>query len=145
MCRLSCSRPQTGYLALFVTHDEFWRRLCDELGEAAWGTDPRFATMHARNDNRVELVALLTAKLAAASAVEWADRLRPLGLAVGAVVDLDYALDSEYVARRGTVVTIPTDGGPLRMVGNPIRVDGVDDYRPPPRLHEHTEEILGEA
>ena len=78
-------------------------------------------------------------------AVEWAERLRPLGLAVGAVVDLDYALDSEYVARRGTVVTIPTDGGPLRMVGNPIRVDGADEYRPPPRLHEHTEEILGEA
>jgi crotonobetainyl-CoA:carnitine CoA-transferase CaiB-like acyl-CoA transferase len=133
-----------GYLALFVTHDEFWRRLCDEIGEPAWGTDSRFATMHARNDNRAELIALLTAKLAGMSAVEWADRLRPLGLAVGAVVGLDAALDSDYVARRGMVVTILTDEGPLRMVGNPIRTGEATDFSPPPRLHEHTEELLGE-
>ncbi|HWC34614.1 MAG TPA: CoA transferase [Mycobacteriales bacterium] len=133
-----------GHLALFVTHDEFWRRLCEEIGEPAWGSDPRFATMHARNDNRSELVALLTARLAEASAVEWAERLRPLGLAVGAVVGLDEALDSDYVARRGMVVSIPTADGPLRMVGNPIRTEAAADLRPPPRLHEHTQEILGD-
>ncbi|HVV75496.1 MAG TPA: CoA transferase [Mycobacteriales bacterium] len=133
-----------GYLALFVTHDEFWRRLCDEIGEPGWGTDPRFATMHARNDNRAELIALLAAKLAEMSAVEWAARLRPLGLAVGAVVSLDHALDSDYVARRGMVVTIPTDDGPLRMVGNPIRTGEAADFSPPPRLHEHTQDLLGE-
>jgi crotonobetainyl-CoA:carnitine CoA-transferase CaiB-like acyl-CoA transferase len=131
-----------GYLALFVTHDEFWRRLCEELGEAAWGSDPRFATMHARNENRAELIALLTAKLAGAGAVDWAERLRPLGLAVGAVVGLDSALDSDYVARRGMIVSIDTAEGPLRMVGNPIRTEGVSDFTPPPRLHEHTNELL---
>jgi crotonobetainyl-CoA:carnitine CoA-transferase CaiB-like acyl-CoA transferase len=133
-----------GYLALFVTHDEFWRRLCDEIGEQAWGTDPRFATMHARNDNRAELIALLTAKLTEMTAVEWADRLRPLGLAVGAVVSLDFALDSDYVGRRGMVVSIPTDDGPLRLVGSPIRTEEAVDFRPPPRLHEHTEDLLGD-
>jgi crotonobetainyl-CoA:carnitine CoA-transferase CaiB-like acyl-CoA transferase len=133
-----------GYLALFVTHDEFWRRLCDEIGESGWGTDPRFATMHGRNENRAELIGLLTARLAEMSAVEWADRLRPLGLAVGAVVGLDYALDSDYVARRGMVVTIPTDDGPLRMVGNPIRTEPTAEFTPPPRLHEHTPQLLRE-
>ncbi|MGN6472529.1 MAG: CaiB/BaiF CoA transferase family protein, partial [Mycobacteriales bacterium] len=127
-----------GYLALFVTHDEFWRRLCEEIGESDWGSDPRFATMHARHENRAELIALLTAQLAQASAVEWADRLRPLGLAVGAVVGLDYALDSDYVGRRGMVVTIETPEGPLRMVGNPIRTSEAADVRAPPPHHPHT-------
>ncbi len=133
-----------GHLALFVTHDKFWRRLCDELGEGGWADDPRFATMHARSQHRVELVALLTARLATASAVDWADRLRPLGIAVSAVVGLDVALESDYVARRGMVVTIPTEDGPLRMVGNPIRTSESADFRPPPRLHEHTQELLGD-
>jgi crotonobetainyl-CoA:carnitine CoA-transferase CaiB-like acyl-CoA transferase len=131
-----------GYLAIFVTHDEFWCQLCDELGEPGWGVDPRFATMHARSENRAEVIALLSDRLANASAVEWEARLRPLGIPVGAVVGLDVALESEYVARRGMIVTIPTAEGPLRVVGSPIHVDGIGDFTPPPRLHEHDAELL---
>jgi crotonobetainyl-CoA:carnitine CoA-transferase CaiB-like acyl-CoA transferase len=133
-----------GWLAVFITHDEFWRRLSEEIGEPGWATDPKFATMHARSQNREEVVASLTARLAGASAAEWESRLRPLGLPVGAVVGLDVALESDYVARRGMVATVPTDDGPLRMVGNPIRTDGAGGFTPPPRLHEHTSDLLGE-
>src|SRR5207237_7086824 len=41
-----------GYLALFVTTDEFWRRLCAGIDRADWSKDPRFATIHARFANR---------------------------------------------------------------------------------------------
>jgi crotonobetainyl-CoA:carnitine CoA-transferase CaiB-like acyl-CoA transferase len=134
-----------GYLALFVTHDEFWRRLCAEIGQADWGTDERFATMHARNANRGELLERLGAVLRGDTARAWADRLRPLGLAVGAVVGLDDALDSHYVRSRGMVVSVPTDDGPLYMLGSPIRFEGEPaEFRPPPHLHEHTDELLGE-
>jgi CoA:oxalate CoA-transferase len=132
-----------GYLALFVTHDEFWRRLCNEVGEPGWADDPRFATMHARFEHRDELLAALGARLREAPATEWAERLRPLGLAVGAVVDLADALDGELVRSRGMVVTVETPAGPLRLVGSPVRFDGHPaDYRPPPRLHEHTADLL---
>jgi crotonobetainyl-CoA:carnitine CoA-transferase CaiB-like acyl-CoA transferase len=133
-----------GFLALFISHDEFWRRLCTEVGHPEWVDDPRYATMHARFDNRSELLEALGACLREATTAEWVERFRPLGLPVGAVVDLGEALDGEIVASRGMVATIETDSGPLRMVGNPIRCTGVDQvYRVPPRLHEHTEEILG--
>jgi crotonobetainyl-CoA:carnitine CoA-transferase CaiB-like acyl-CoA transferase len=133
----------SGHLALFVTHDEFWRRLCTEIGRAEWAADERFATVHARYANRVELLGLLSAELKAATAVQWADRLRPLGLAVGAVVTLDEALDGDLVRARGLVVDIDTEEGPLRLVGNPVRFDGVTPaYDPPPRLHEHTDDVL---
>jgi crotonobetainyl-CoA:carnitine CoA-transferase CaiB-like acyl-CoA transferase len=133
-----------GYLALFVTHDEFWRRLCGELGRSEWATDERFATMHARSINRQELLEQLGALLKTAPARQWADRLRPLGLAVGAVVDLEEALDGDYVRRRGMVVSVPTEDGPMWMLASPIRFDAEPaGYRPPPRLHEHTAELLG--
>jgi len=133
-----------GWLALFVTHDEFWRRLCAELDEPDWGSDKRFATMHARFANREALLALLGARLRTDTAVAWAERLRPLGLAVGAVVSLDEALDSEQVKRRGMVVSVDTDEGPLRLLGSPIRFEGTElTYAPPPHLHEHTDELLG--
>jgi CoA:oxalate CoA-transferase len=133
-----------GWLALFVTHDEFWRRLCAEIDRPDWGTDPRFATMHSRFDHRVELIELLGARLREASAVAWAEKLRPLGLAVGAVVNLDEALDSDYVRSRGMVVSVPTEDGPLYMLGNPVRFDDAPpEYRTPPHLHEHTSDLLG--
>jgi crotonobetainyl-CoA:carnitine CoA-transferase CaiB-like acyl-CoA transferase len=136
----------SGHIALFVSHDEFWRRVCTEIGHPEWADDPRFATMHARFDNRTELLDALGAEFRKASAAEWVARLRPLGLAVGEVVNLAQALDGEHVRERGMVVTVDTPGGPLRMVGNPIRcTDAEPEYRAPPRLHEHTGDLLGHA
>jgi crotonobetainyl-CoA:carnitine CoA-transferase CaiB-like acyl-CoA transferase len=133
----------SGYLALFVTHDEFWRRLCVEIGRAEWGSDPRYATMHARFENRAELLAALGARLREASAAEWVERLRPLGIAVGAVVEMGDALDGQLARSREMIVSVDTTEGPLYMIGNPIRIDGTrGEYRVPPRLHEHTAEIV---
>jgi CoA:oxalate CoA-transferase len=100
--------------------------------------------MQARFENRAELLDVLEPALLEGSAAEWEGRLRPLGLAVGEVEELADALDSDLVAARGMVVSVETDDGPLRMVGSPIHLDDArPEYRLPPRLHEHTEEILG--
>jgi hypothetical protein len=41
------------------------------------------------------------------------------------------------------VVSIATPDGPLRVIGSPIRFhDAAPEYRVPPRLHEHTEELI---
>jgi crotonobetainyl-CoA:carnitine CoA-transferase CaiB-like acyl-CoA transferase len=137
---------ESGYLALFVTHDEFWRRLCQEIGRPEWADDPRFATMQQRFEHRAVLVDELQAVLADAPAAGWVERLRPLGIAVGEVVDLGDALDGELAQSRGTVVSVDTGNGPLRMVGNPIRSEDASAApRPPPRLHEHTDDVVGRS
>ncbi len=133
----------SGYLALFVTRDELWRRLCVEIGRPQWAEDPRFSTMHARSENRKELLDGLGAILKQASAAEWEERLRPLDLPVGEVKELADVLESELVSSRRMVVSIDTAEGPLRMIGNPIRIEGArTEYRPPPRLHEHTSDLI---
>jgi crotonobetainyl-CoA:carnitine CoA-transferase CaiB-like acyl-CoA transferase len=132
-----------GYLALFVTTDGMWRRLCEGVDRPAWADDERFATSHARFENREQLLADLGARLKEDTAESWETRLAPLGLAVGAVKKLDEALDGELARTRGMVVEVDTEAGPLRMVGSSIRIeDAPTEYRPPPRLHEHTEDVL---
>jgi crotonobetainyl-CoA:carnitine CoA-transferase CaiB-like acyl-CoA transferase len=134
---------ESGYVALFVTHDEFWGRLCAEIDRPEWADDPRFGTMQARFEHRTELTDALQARLMDAPATEWVERLRPLGIAIGAVTGLGDALDGDFVRERDIIVSVDTDAGPLRMIGSPIRVgDERPEYRVPPRLHEHTAEIV---
>ena len=90
----------SGYLALFVTRDDHWRRLCEEIGHPEWADDPRFASLQARFENRAELLDVLEPVLMEGSAAEWERRLRPLGLAVGEVEELADALDSDLVDAR---------------------------------------------
>ncbi|XVQ14846.1 CaiB/BaiF CoA transferase family protein [Spirillospora sp. CA-255316] len=113
-----------GYLALFITHDAFWKSFCAEAGVTG------FPTMAERTLRREEVLEVVTRALAADTAPGWEARLRPLGVPAAAVRTLPEALDS-------TPEMIVTAGG-FRLVGSPVRVAGYEpDYRPPPRLGEH--------
>ncbi|MYA20739.1 MAG: CoA transferase [Chloroflexi bacterium] len=60
-----------GYVAVSVPHDGFWRKLCDALGLAKLGEDPRFATNAARVERRAELLPILEACFRERGAEEW--------------------------------------------------------------------------
>ncbi|MFF2846255.1 CaiB/BaiF CoA transferase family protein [Streptomyces sp. NPDC058001] len=113
-----------GHLALFVTHDGFWKSLAAEAGIDG------FATMAERAARREEVIAAVTRALAARTAREWESRLRPLGVPAAAVRTLPEALE----ATPGMIVT----AGDFRLVGSSVRIAGYEpEYRPPPRLGEH--------
>ncbi|QIX52706.1 CoA transferase [Rhodococcus sp. DMU1] len=113
-----------GYLALFVTHDGFWRSFAAEAGIEG------FATMAERARRRDEVLAVVTAALAADTATGWEFRLRPLGVPAAAVRPLPDAL----AATPEAVVT----AGDFRLIGSPVKVAGyVPEYGSPPRLGEH--------
>jgi len=127
-----------GWLALFITHDDFWRRFCDEVGRSEWRTDERFATMAARRQHRETVVAAVAALLADAATERWVERLAPLGIVVAGVATLERALAGKQAIHRGMIVAIDTPAGPLRVVGNPIKISGeTTTYGPPPLLGEH--------
>jgi CoA:oxalate CoA-transferase len=119
-----------GYLALFVTHDGFWRSFAAEAGLTG------FETMAQRAANRDEVLALVSNALAADTALGWEARLRPLGIPAAAVRTLPEAL-----AATPEMIVI---AGEYRLVASSIRVDGyAPDYRPPPLLGQH-DDLLGE-
>lgn len=114
-----------GYLALFVTHDAFWKSFAAEANIAG------FETMTERVSRRNDVLVVVTDALARDTAKGWEARLRPLGIPAAAVRSLPEALE----AHPGIVVT----AGDFKLVGNPIRVSGYEpDYRPPPQLGEQT-------
>jgi len=113
-----------GYLALFITHDRFWKSFATEAGI------PGFTTMRDRAARRAEVLAAVTTALATDTAANWEARLRPLGVPAAFVRTLPQAL-------AGAPETIVT-AGPFRLVGSPIRVAGYDPaYAAPPRLGDH--------
>lgn len=114
-----------GYLALFVTHDGFWRSFAGEAGLIG------FETMAERSANRDEVLSVVSAALATDTAANWEARLKPLGIPAAAVRTLPEALD--------VLPDMVVQAGPYRLVGSSIRVDGyTPDYRPPPVLGADT-------
>jgi crotonobetainyl-CoA:carnitine CoA-transferase CaiB-like acyl-CoA transferase len=110
-----------GYLALFITHDGFWKSF------AAEANIDGFATMAERAARREEVLAVVAAALAADTAKGWESRLRPLGIPAAAVRTLPEAL--------AATPEVIVKAGDFRLVGNPIRIAGYQpDYRPPPQL-----------
>jgi crotonobetainyl-CoA:carnitine CoA-transferase CaiB-like acyl-CoA transferase len=132
-----------GYLSLFVSHDEFWRRFATEVDRPEWLEDPRFATMEARAANRETVLAAVETIVAEDTAVHWVERLSRHGIVVACVETLDQALDGELAEYRDMVATIPTPHGLIRVVGNPVKIIGHETrYSAPPLLGEHTGELL---
>jgi crotonobetainyl-CoA:carnitine CoA-transferase CaiB-like acyl-CoA transferase len=113
-----------GWLALFITHDDFWRRFAAEAGHAEWIGDARFATMAARRENREAVLAAVSGVLATDTSAAWVARLAPLGIVVSGIETLEQALASEQTRARAMVAELETPAGPLRMVGNPIKLPG---------------------
>ena len=114
-----------GYLALFITHDGFWRLFAAEAGIEG------FSTMAERAARRDEVLALVGAALERDSAVGWEARLRPLGIPAAAVRSLPEALEA--------TPEVIVSAGDYRLVASPIRVDGYrPEYRPPPPAPGHS-------
>lgn len=114
-----------GYLALFVTHDGFWRSFCAEAGIEG------YPTMAERVANREAVLALVSAVLTTDTATGWESRLKRLGIPAAAVRTLPDALDQ--------LPEVVVTAGDYRLVRSSIQVGGYEpDYRPPPLLGEHS-------
>ena len=113
-----------GYLALFITHDAFWKSFAAEANISG------FETMAERVSRRRDVLAVVTEALAKDTAKGWESRLRPLGIPAAAVRTLAEALEADP--------RIVVNAGDFRLVGSPIRISGYEpEYRSPPRLGEY--------
>jgi crotonobetainyl-CoA:carnitine CoA-transferase CaiB-like acyl-CoA transferase len=130
---------------LAAGNDRLFERTCAVLGRPELATDERFATNADRVRNRVDLIEILAAELATRTAAEWLTALEQAAVPAAPVRTLDEVFASPEGAAAIQVVEDP-ERGPLELVASPIRIDGsaAPARRPPPRLGEHTEEVLAE-
>ena len=140
-------RTQDGYLILGGATDRLWVRLCEALELPALARDPAYATNEQRVRHRAEIVRLLEERLAAKTRKEWEAIIAPTGVPCGAINQMDEVFADPQVRHLDMVweATHPLTG-PIRMVRNPVTFSEmpVDLRRLPPRLGEHTEEVLRE-
>jgi crotonobetainyl-CoA:carnitine CoA-transferase CaiB-like acyl-CoA transferase len=139
-------RAGDGYFNLAVGNDAQFKKLCDLIGQPSWPADPRFATNPLRVQHRPELAALLDPIFRAHPVRHWLHRLAEAGIPAGPISDLQEALSHPQLLARGGIAQVQhPQAGPVKLVANPLPLEGVTPPpppTPPPALGEHTREIL---
>lgn len=135
-----------GGIVIACPKESLWRRLCDALGCSDLAVDERFVGFEAREENRAELVAVLSGEFGRRTTAEWLELLEERGVPCGAVNDVEAALADPQARARESVITYRHPVlGDVRAVASAVRLSGSDaPLRRAPLLGEHTSEVLRE-
>ncbi len=137
-----------GHCALGTPSDAGFVLLCERMGRRDLAADERFATSRDRLRNRPALDDEMTAWTRSLRTKEIVDLLGG-DVPVGPVNDMAAIYADPHVAARNMLVEVDQPDGtrPVTLAGQPIRMTGrhTGVRRRPPRLGEHTAEILAEA
>ncbi|KAJ3338203.1 hypothetical protein HDU93_009863 [Gonapodya sp. JEL0774] len=110
--------------------------------------DPRYSDNQARVKNRDTLIPMLTDIFQSKTTQEWLDLFEKerVQFVYAPVNNIEQTFAHEQVKHSGVVREIEHPYGPLKVVGPPINYSGTPPTirRPPPRLGEHTSEVLEE-
>ncbi|MCP3731264.1 CoA transferase [Sphingomonas sp. MG17] len=125
-------------------NNDQYRRLCDAIGHPELASDPRFSTGPRRIENRKLLIPLLDAVFKDRSAAEWVALIDAAGVPASVVNDVAQMFADPQVRERG--LRTAADDGSMDLVANPLRLSAtpVERYRRPPRLGEHTREVIAD-
>ncbi len=137
-----------GSINIAANKQEQWEAVADELGLTELKSDPRFQKRDARKKNRKDLTPLIEEKLKHNTTAHWVKILNKRGVPSGEILSLADALDAPQVKHRRTIETVTADGiGELKLFNLTAKFekDTGTVETPPPRLSEHTEEILAGA
>jgi alpha-methylacyl-CoA racemase len=133
-----------GYLTVGALEPQFWKALCAALGRDDL-VDDGFAT----GERRVEVIATLETIFKSRTRAGWMEALDGLDACVGPVNELTEVVDDAAFRANGMIWESEIPGaGVVTQIGNPIRIaeaPGDVARRPPPKLGEHTAEVLAEV
>lgn len=136
-------KTQDGWMFVMCMTPKFWTALAQGVERAEWLTDARFATLEARRENRQLLSDELDATFCTKTSADWMARLSGK-LPVAPVLDLPQALNNPYLERVGMLQSLNhPNKSDLRMVANPVKVDGQrTPAKPCSQLGADTEALL---
>ena len=113
-----------GWIFIMCMTQKFWLALCQALGCDVLVADPRFADPGLRAKNRAALTEALDPVFRTRTTAAWLGALNGI-LPAAPVHRLDQALDSSFARASGMVSSVPHPAkGELRVLANPLRIDG---------------------
>lgn len=123
--------------------------LCEVLGLPELTKDPRYATSPLRFANRREWDAVVDPVIARCKKRALEASLMEAGVPSSLINNYDELFEDPHVDERGLTVDVENPHKPdetIRVVANPIRMsESATLYGRPPKLGEHTAEILTEV
>jgi len=140
-------KTSDGYISLLAVTDEQWRRLFSAIGRPNLASDPRFARMEARVSNIDELYGIVVKAMETRTTDDWLGRLTAVDIPNGPVDDFQAIFRDEYLKEVQFFRRLehPSEGRIVSMAppANFSRTTA-SVHRFPPRLGEHTDEVLSE-
>ena len=136
-----------GMIALAVGNDGQFAKFAEVVGRPEWARDPKFTRNSERIANRDALDAAITTILKTRTRDDWVTRLRAAGVPCGRINTVGEALaDGQATAREMVVEVDHPSAGTVKLLGIPFKMKGTPASvrRAPPRLGEHTDEVLAE-
>ena len=139
-------RCRDGFINIAVGNDNLWRSFCLAL-DLPLADDPKFRTNPDRVDNKNELLALITARLAVETVNKALDIFNQFGVPAGPIYRLSEVFQDEQVMARNMVFSFPSDTREIiQQISTPIKLSETPatPRTAPPKLGEHTEKVWRE-
>ena len=135
-----------GHICFLPYNDPHWLRFFQLIERPDLAADPMFSTMRGRQANLGAVWAEVGTLLAQRSSAEWLALLAPTDIPHAMLNDLEDLLDDPHLVATGFWQMFEHESeGAMRLPSNPIALSASPPSirRLPPRLGEHTEEVLG--
>jgi crotonobetainyl-CoA:carnitine CoA-transferase CaiB-like acyl-CoA transferase len=132
-------------MTLGLGNDAIWKRFWEAVGRPEAATDEAFGTNAKRRANRAQIVEQIATLLRTQPRAHWLALLGPARVPAGPIHRLDELAQDGALHESGFLYRTPGPGGDVPQVGLGIRFDGnTEGTAVPPRLGEHTEQVLRE-
>ena len=134
---------QTLSVVLAIITDNFYESLADLLNDDFLKQE-KYKTQPGRFVDKQKIEECVQNHFKNQPAEFWLEKLEAARIPHAPVNDFEHALKDPQVLSRKMVVDIPhVDGGSFKAPGNPVKLDDHSDtWESPPKLGEHTNEIL---
>lgn len=134
---------QDGHIILAIIFDKFWDNLMELLDAPDLNTEENRG-QPGRFKNQDIINARLNEIFQTNTQAYWIAQLREARIPCAPVQNFAQALSDPQTVSRDMVVEVDhSQGGSVKMPGNPVKLsDHQDSYDPPPLLGEHTHDIL---
>ncbi len=136
-----------GHIYLYLDVDGFWEKSCEVLGLPELLENAAWQAFRGRHRARDAIIPRVQKVLLGASAEEWVRKFEGVGVPCARVRKPADLFEDEQMKAMGYLAQAEhPEYGVLRMAGVPVQLDKTPSSvrRPPPRLGQHTDEVLGE-
>jgi len=138
-----------AWVLVAAGNDRLFGRFCEVLGLGELSRDQRFVSNSVRVPHRLELHEILERETQRITTAKLIEDLQKMGVPVSPINSLDRVFADEQVNTLGMFPPVPPDFRipEMKFVDIPVSIDGERSVKRlmPPRLGEHTAEILSAA